>query len=380
MKRFKMSLMAALVTAVLAVAGCGGGGSGGSGGSGGADGLTDPNKVVFDTSAKTLEPLAGGTMSAAVAINAGGSIVGISGNAAQQVRAVKWSVSATDGSVTAATTLEPLAGFNYSAAYGLNDSGFTVGESEDAGNTVVAASWAPGSVTATRLPVLAAVKNSAAYSVSASGKIVGESANSSNLIVPVYWSSSSAIPVALPTLSSGGTGSAYGIIDNSNGSSVIVGESDDHAVRWKISTAGAVVSVEDLGTLEGHTRSIAMGINSSGVIVGESEDAAGVAHAAIFKDKTLLGVVIPGFNVIDLGVGGVKSSATAINDDSRIAGWSNDTGGSSLTALWLALASPANAMNTSLSGSGGSGMALGINAKSYVVGTKSNKGFVAIAK
>ena len=377
MKQFRMSMMAALMATALAVAGCGGGGSGGSGG---AAGPTDPNKVVFDTSAKTLDPLTGGTMSAAVAINAGGSIVGISGNAAQQVRAVKWSVSATDGSVAAATTLEPLAGFNYSAAYGLNDSGFTVGESEDAGNTVVAASWAPGSVTATRLPVLAAGKSSAAYSVSVSGKIVGESVNSSDLIVPVYWSSSSTIPVALPTLSSGGTGSAYCIIDNANGSSVIVGESDDHAVRWKISTGGAVSSVEDLGTLTGHTRSIAMGVNRSGVIVGESEDLAGVTHAVIIKDKTLLGVVIPGFDVIDLGIDGANSGANAINDDSRIAGWTNDTSGSSLTALWLAIASPVSTVNTSLSGSGGSGLALGINANSYIVGVKADKGFVAVPK
>ena len=380
MKRFKLSLMAALVSAALAVAGCGGGGGGSGSGNGSTGGTTDPNQIVFDTSAKTLEPLAGGTMSAAVAINAGGSIVGISDNAAQQVRAVKWSVSSADGSVTGASQLEPLTGFNYSAAYGLNDNGFMVGESEDAGNTVVAVAWAGGSSAAARLAAMAAGKNSAAYGVGASGRIVGEAVNSFDLTLPVYWSSSSVNPVALPTRNANGTGSAYGIIDNADGSSVIVGESDDHAVRWKISSAGAVGSVEDLGTLAGHTRSIAMGINSSGVIVGESEDAAGVAHAAIFKDKTLLGVVIPGFDVIDLGIGGVKSSASAINDDSRIAGWSNDTGGSSLTALWLALASPVNVMNTSLSGSGGSGMALGINAKSYVVGTKSNKGFVAIPK
>lgn len=379
MKRFRMSMMAALMTAALAVAGCGGSG-GGSGGIGGSDGQSDPNRVVFDTSAKTLEPLTGGTMSSAVAINAGGSIVGISGYTAQQVRAVKWSVSAIDGSVTGATQLEPLTGFNYSAAYGINDSGFTVGESEDAGNTVVAVSWPAGSVTAAKLPILTAGKNSAAYAVSASGKIVGESVNGSDLIVPVYWPSSSMSPVALTTRNSGGTGSAYGIVDNSDGSSVIVGESDDHAVRWRISASGTVSGVEDLGTLPNNTRSIAVGVNRNGVIVGESEDSTGIAHAVIFKDKTLLGVIIPGFDVIDLGISGVKSSANAINDANRIAGWSNDTSGSSLTALWLASASPVSTVNTSLSGSGGSGMVFGINATSYIVGTKSDKGFVAVPK
>lgn len=377
MKRFRMSMMAALMATALAVAGCGGSGGGGGGE---ATGPTDPSKVVFETSAKTLDPLTGGAMSAAVAINAGGSIVGISGNATQQVRGVKWSVNGADGSVGAATTLEPLAGFNYSAAYGINDSGFTVGESEDAGNTVVAASWAPGSATASKLPVLSAGKNSAAYSISASGKIVGESVNNSDLVVPVYWSSSSAVPVALPVLSPGGSGSAYCVVDNANGSSTIVGESNDHAVRWRITAAGAVGSAEDLGTLSGHTRSIALGVNTGGVIVGESEDSTGVTSAVIFKDKTLLGVVIPGFDVIDLGVNGAKSSANAINDSSMIAGWTNDPSGSSLTALWLALATPVNTVNTSLSGSGGFGQALGINAKGYIVGVKSDMGFVAIPR
>lgn len=371
-------MVSAVIAMVLAVAGCSGGGGGGGGG--GADALADPNKITFETSAKALEPLVDGAMSAAVAINASGSIIGISGNATQQLRAVKWNLNTADGSVGSATTLEPLTGFNYSAAYGLNDNGFTVGESEDAGNTVVAVTWAAGSATATKLPVLQAGKNSAAYSVSASGKIVGESLNASDLTVPVYWSSSSSAPVALPTLSSGGTGSAYCIIDNTNGSSVIVGESDDHAVRWKITAGGAIGSAEDLGVLSGHTRSIALGVNRNGVIVGESEDSAGVTHAVLIKDKTLLGVVIPGFDMIDLGSGGAKSSANAINDDSRIAGWTNDTAGSSLTALWLAAALPINTVNTTLSGSGGLGQALGINSKSYIVGVKSDKGFVAIQK
>jgi hypothetical protein len=286
----------------------------------------------------------------------------------------------TDGSVTGATSLEPLNSFNYSAAYGLNDSGFTVGESESANGTVVAVSWSNGSVAAAKLADHVAGKNSAAYAVSASGRIVGEAVDNSDLTVPVYWSSSSVNPVVLNPLTAGAGGAAYAIVDKTDGSSVVVGESGDHAVRWKINAGGVVIGVEDLGMLSGHTRSIAMGVNRSGVIVGESEDAAGIAHAIIIKDKTLLGVVIPGFDLIDLGVAGVNSGATAINDDSRIAGWIDTTVGSSLTALWLAGASPVNTVNTSLNGSGGLGIAFGINAKSYVVGVKSDKGFVAVPK
>lgn len=375
MKRLRMGTFAALTALMLAVAGCGG-----SGGSGGTAGPTDPSQIAFDTSARTLNPLSGGTMSAAVAINDGGSVVGISSNTSQQVRGVKWTVSTLDGSVTAATELLPLTGFNYSAAYGINESGFVVGESEDANNTVVATSWANGSTAAAKLSELVAGKNSAAYSISASGRIVGEAVNISDKIVPVYWSSSSAQPVALQTLSVGGTGVAYGIIDKTDGSSIIVGESDDRAVRWLVNAAGVPQSVEDMGLLPGHVKSVAMGANRSGIMVGESEDATGAVHAVVFKDKTLVGVVIPGFDVVDLGVAGVKSSAAAINDNSSIAGWSNDSSGSSLTALWLALATPPSSINTSLSGSGGSGFAFGINARNYIVGVKSDRGFVAIPK
>ncbi len=377
MNYFRMRAFAAAVALSLAVAGCGGGG-GSDGGS--ASGPTDPNQVTFDTTAKTLEPLSGGTTSTAVAINDGGTAIGLSSNSVQQMRAAKWTVNTVSGTVGAAVELTPLTGFTYSAAYGINTNGFVVGESEAANNTVVAVYWGTGT-TATALPELAVGKNSSAYGVSTSGRIVGEAVNASDKIVPVYWSSSSAVPVALGTIGTDGTGVAYAIVDKADGSSIIVGESGDHAVRWKVTALGVVQALEDMGVLTGHTRSIAMGVNKSGVMVGESEDASGVVHAVIFKDKTLLGVVIPGFfDLIDLGAGSAKSSAAAINDNSSIAGWSNDTVGSSLTSLWLAIASPASTVNTSLSGSGGNGYAFGINTKNYIVGVKSDKGFVAIPK
>ena len=380
MKLYKIYTLAVLVVLSLAVAGCGGGG----GGSNNASGPTDPNQVTFDTSAKTLEPLTGGTMSTAVAISDvvsnSADVVGVSSNATQQLRAVKWNVNTLNGTVGAAIELAPLVGFNFSAAYGINATGFVVGESEGTVNTVVAVYWGTGTA-ATALPELAAGKNSSAYGISTSGRIVGEAVNGSDKIVPVYWSSSSSIPVALQTIGTDGTGVAYAIVDLVDGSSIVVGESGDHAVRWKVTSAGVVQAIEDMGVLTGYTRSVAMGVNKSGVMVGESEDAAGVVHAVIFKDKTLLGVIVPGFfDLIDLGAGSAKSSAAAINDNSSIAGWSNDVSGSSLTSLWLAIASPVSTVNTSLSGSGGNGFAFGINAKNYIVGAKSDKGFIAIPK
>lgn len=362
-------LAAAVLAAAIALAGCGGGG-----GNVGAGGTTDPKAVSFQP-ARTLEPLPDGTMSNAVGINAGGTVVGLSGTASREVRAVRWSVSTDNGAVSAATELRPLPGNGYSAAYAVNDNGVVAGESGDDGDDViVAVLWPAGATAASRLPALGA-GNSAAYCINGAGRIAGEAAVDGGQTVPVYWSSPSATPVPLALLPGGATGSAYFIGDQG----VIVGESETgsgalHAVRWKVDPGTGIAGAPaDLGTLSGHVRSVAMGVNRDGVIVGESESAGGEVHSIAWRESA-----IPGsFAATDLGRDGVGSSAAAINDDSRIVGWSGDSDGIALNALWHALASPADSVNT---GFAGAGRALAINRPGYVVGAKADKGFVAIPR
>lgn len=362
-------LAAAVLAATIALAGCGGGG-----GSVGAGGTTDPRAVSFQP-ARTLEPLPDGAMSNAVGINAGGTVVGLSGTASREVRAVRWRVSTDNDAVSAPTELRPLPGNGYSAAYAVNDNGVVAGESgENADNVIVAVLWPAGATAASRLPALGA-GNSAAYCINTAGRIVGEAVGAGGQTLPAYWSSPSATPVALALLPGGATGSAYFISDQG----VIVGESETgngslHAVRWKVDPATGIAGAPtDLGTLSGHVRSVAMGVNRDGVIVGESESPSGEVHTVTWKDGSLAGVPT-GIDISDHGAAGVGSSGTAINDDGWIVGWANDNAAAPRNALWNALGSPPSNVNADFAGQG---RATGINRYRYVVGTRSDKGFVA---
>lgn len=369
MKEIRMGIWAIVAMVAMAAAGCGGGG----GGVGAAGGTTNPDEAGF-ASARTLEPLTGGDMSSAVAINSGGVIVGLSGNAAQEIRAARWSVDLATDNVTAAVELSPLAGNGYSAAYGLNDNGVVVGESGDnADAAIVAVYWPSGSTAAVKLTPLAA-GNSAAHGINSAGRVVGEATSAGGKTVPVTWAGTGTAPVALAMLSGGTTGSAYSVSDDG----VIVGESEAaggaiRAVRWKVDAAtGTVGAPTDLGALSGHVKSVAMGVNRDGIIVGESESASGEIHVVTWREGSLLGIPT-GFDIDDLGVAGTSSSGAAINDSGWIVGWSNDNNSIPRNALWNAFGSPMTNVND---GFAGAGRAMGINRTRHVVGVKSDKGFV----
>lgn len=374
MKEIRIGILAIVAAVAMTVAGCGGGGGGvGAGG----PGTTNPTEVSFEN-AVTLQPLAGGDMSSAVGINNAGVIVGLSGNASQQIRGVRWRIDLATDNVTAATELAPLAGNSYSAAYAVNDNGVIVGESGDATDAnIVAVYWPSGATASVKLTPLAA-GNSAALSINSRGQVVGEAANAGGETVPVYWPGTGAAPVALPLLSGGTGGSAYFVSDDNT----IVGESGTtggaiRAVRWKIAPAtGAVGSPTELAPLSGHVKSVAMGVNKNGVIVGESESASGEIHTVTWKEGLLLGIPT-GFDVTDLGASGVSSSGAAINDDGWIVGWSNDNNAAARGALWNAAGTPVTTVNADFAGSG---RAMAINRNRYVVGVKSDRGFVSAPK
>lgn len=373
MKEIRIGILAIVAAVALTVAGCGGGG----GGVGAGGGTTNPTEVRFEN-AKTLEPLAGGDMSSAVGINNAGVIVGLSGNAAQQIRGARWSIDLATDNVTAAVELAPLVGNAYSSAYAVNDNGVIVGESGDAADAgIVAVHWPSGATASVKLTPLAA-GNSAAFGVNSRGQIVGEATNAGGNTVPVYWPGTGANPVALPLLAGGTSGSAYFVSDDNT----IVGESGTtggaiRAVRWEIDPGtGAVGSPTELEPLAGHVKSVAMGVNKDGVIVGESESAAGEIHTVIWKEGSLLGIPT-GFDVTDLGAAGVSSSAAAINDDNWIVGWSNDNNATARNALWNAAGTPPTTVNADFAGTG---RAMSINRNRYIVGVKADKGFVSAPK
>jgi probable HAF family extracellular repeat protein len=315
----------------------------------------------------------GGGFSAATAINNSGKTVGYSENAAGEIKAVRWTVSVTGGVVSKPiTTLAPPAGNTYSAAYGINTAGVTVGESEDV-TTIRAAMWpAADGAAATFLSLTGAAAPAAAYGINniGTGQIAGE-AMIGGALHAVCWNTATAAPIDLGLLPGGTFSSAYGINDGG----VIVGEADVAggaitAVAWRVSAAGVkTAGPVNLGVItNGDVASVAFDVDNKGRVVGESQTAAGVVHAAMW---TLAETLVPSART-DLGANG---TAYAITDGTRIAG---NLGTAEAATLW-------DTQNTKISDGAGPAtttvsQALGINAGNMVVGLHGTQAFVAVPK
>lgn len=389
MKEFTRTLLGLLVVLMLALAGCGGGGGGGSSTTPTAtdidgDGVPNtedafPNDATKFASFTTrqISGITGSTFSAAVDINGTRQVVGMSDTgASQELRAVLWNVAA-DGTPSPTIELNPLGGNAYSAAYGINDTGITVGESSDNTDTV-AVFWSSGSQNPTKLQLLAATGPSAAFKISNTGRIVGEALNGSAKSVAVLWNTATSAPLELPRLSGGTTSAAYFITADGTR---IVGESENsggsmRGVVWQVATNGTVGNPTELGILPGHVTSVALGMNAAGQIVGESESASGEVHAVIWTEGILGGLF--GYNVKDMGPAGARSSASAINDTSRIAGWMDAP--ASAASLWHALnaLNVATPLSNAIFAQGVVSQAYGINSGGYVVGMSQDRAFVAV--
>lgn len=388
MKRSMNLILALLAVIIMTLAGCGGGGGGSSsaGGSGGngdggsgnggggetvtdrdGDGIPNTGDSFPDDPARfaeyatvLLDRLTGGQFGAAIAINGENQVVGLSGDSDGVIKAVKWTA---DGIATplVAVELPSLEPGGYSAAYGINEAGVAVGESENAGNFVPVVWPAEGTVTALSLTGFA--PPAVAYSISSS-RIVGEATVGDNQLA-VLWNDTAAAPVSLGTLG-GATSAAYYI----NDAGMVVGESVDQdgaalGAVWFLDAAGVPSLPVPLAPLADHVASVAFGINRAGEVVGESESASGDVHAVLW---VLDGGGLPGL-AVDLGIG----SGGAINDGSRIAG---SHGTPNQATVW-------DTRNTSLTealltGSFSISQAYGMNEANLIVGLAGNQGFVTV--
>lgn len=372
------ALLKTLTAGLLALAlyACGGGGGGGGGGTVSTDidgdGIPNVQDVFPDDPARfagfsssPLGRITGGTYGVATAVNDASSplVVGSSDDGTGILKAVSWTVGA--GQPTAPIVLNPLAGNGYSAAYGVNDAGVVVGESEK-GLSFVPVFWGAGSTIPTELSLTvggATFTDGSAYGIDDNGRIVGEIKRADGTLTAVLWSSSGAAPVELATLG-GPSASAYFIA----GGGWIVGESETgggqaHATLWTLDAGGIPSAPVDLGILPGHVASIALGVDGAGRIVGESEQSDGTTNAVIWE-KNALGV----YAATDLGAG---ASAAAINGGDRIAG---DV--SSEASVWDARSVIRGTSNKLLPA--GFSKGLGQNQGGMVVGLREDQGFVAV--
>lgn len=319
----------------------------------------DPSRFSSYTTV-LLDRLAGGTFGAAVGINGGNEVVGLSEDQTGVISAVKWTV--TGATASAPAVLAPIAPGGYGAAYAVSESGVAVGDAQK-GQEVVAVAWPAGGGGALELSRAGFAAPSAAYGI-AGARIVGEATLAGNAVA-VLWSGPSADPVALGTLG-GPTSSAYAI----DGAGLVVGESldangDPRGALWKLDASGVPAPPLALAPLAGHVASVALDVNGAGEIAGESESGTGEVHAVVWK---LSAAGAPGAP-LDLGVG----SATAINDASRIAGHRAAPG--QATAIDARNASLSDAI---LTGTFTVSQAYGLNDSNAVVGLADGQGFVAV--
>jgi hypothetical protein len=310
-------LLALFSVAVLTA--CGGGGGGGGGG-----GEANPG-----FSQTPLQPVAGSSFSAGVAINDGNEAVGLSDDATAVVKAAAWTITTTGATTTSTVTRLQTPNGTYGAAYGNNDGGAIVGEMEQAGGSIVAAFWSGKAAVAVSLDTPAPATGSAAYGINTSGRIVGELLVA-GVPTAVTWATSGAVPAALPTALGTIASSAYFINDNGEIVGELTNAAGTHAALWK-PTAGAYGSTPVL-LPSPNGDSLALSINTAGNIVGEAAGTDGKPHAT----RWVLGTG-GSYTLQDLGPADVASSAAGINDAGRVVGHVNDAADAVSTAsAWRA--------------------------------------------
>lgn len=408
MNAYKMLILWLVAVLTLGLVACGGGGGGGGGGvipenpDRDGDGIPNALDAFPDAAARFagfesfVDPAVGTVFSVAVAASGANSpvtVVGQSDLGTPNLRGQRWSLDPAllDPQLTTETLL-PLSG-NYSAAYGVNTAGLTVGESSS-GLNFVPVYWAAGSTAATALSLtmtegvgdaqtVTTFTAGAAYGVNDGGQIVGEVERADGSLMAVLWQPVAGVygePVALPELEAGLSATAHFI--GSDG--MVVGEAMTaaglRATLWRVNATGVVQgSALNLGTFDAsHVASSAFGVDTLGRVVGES-----VAGNGIIRGVTW---VLSGDNVaskVELGAG---SSAMAISGETdRIVGFAT-TAAEQRAAVWDARSTlPANFDAVLSSGpdlftpTAGSSRAFGMSQDGAVVGLSPlNKAFVAI--
>lgn len=391
MKRYWRLMVCLLAVLALSLAGCGGGGGGGGGGGvvdSDGDGIPDAQDAFPNDAARfvamgkiDLPGLQASSFSSAMAVNDSNLIVGTANDSTGDVHPVFWSL--TGATASQASRLEMLTGAAspvFGAAFGVNNLGDTVGESEDGTGGRQAIFWqgtggSPVSASPTSLPALTGALFSAAYDVNSSRRVVGES-QSGGLTKAVTWlvtiSGTTVTPGAAVMLGepSGGTSSSAYFIGESN---QIVGEYTTasgavHGILWTLNAAGAVATMVDLPPLAGDLESVAYGLNDAGQIVGESSSATGSKGVLWTVSGTTATAALLG------SPAGGEGIVLAINDSGRLAGWTAPTVGGPATGAMWDLRNPTLFDNVLAAFSQG----YAINNGGNVVGMADNAAFVAV--
>ena len=268
----------------------------------------------------------GGTQSGATDINDNGQAVGWSYDSSGRQRAFLWTSgpgmqdlgTICENIIPPIVCGDPSDDAAYASAISNNLSQLqAVGWSYDASGNQHAVLWtAIRTITDLASPSSLGGNNSSATAINVNGQVVGISdVATANEYHAFFYDSTLSSPVMedLGTLD-GGTKSYPAAINNATPVQVAgwsnLASGSQHAFLWT-----SAQGMTDLGTLPGGTTSSATAINDNGWVVGWSDDASGNRHAFVW---------ITGEGMTDLGTldGGATSYALAINNSGQVVGQS----------------------------------------------------------
>lgn len=203
----------------------------------------------------------GGESGWARGINARDEVVGVSRNAAGDLRAFHWS----DDDMR---ELEGLGG-SFSGAYDINDDGLIVGEAETAEGDVRAVLWAAGAVL--ELGTLGG-SYSQAQAVNARGDVVGVSETADGDLRPFLWREGHMEELPVPPAGEQHFAAAFAINDAGQVVGTRAGDLENalqEGLLWTIGPAGSPASEAEVVALGSPCfEHAALGVNNAGLIVG----------------------------------------------------------------------------------------------------------------
>lgn len=345
-----------------------------------APGLTNPAGItvapIDDNNPATLPAV----FAVPAAINDNNEIVGSAeAEAGGLLKPTFWLVDNAGAATVAPTAMDTVVVDGFAAAHDINAGGVIVGNAANIDTSLRAVVWGNKNAAPALLNSLAGGFFAAAYGINDTGRIVGTSENIDGLLQAVRWQravdGTLTGPSALPGVPAGWEAEANAVnADNHVAGELVDAAGISQAVVWQWDAVSSSYTALNLPVPVGFDHAVAFDLNSpaagqSLLVVGEVSDdgLSGLTHAVRWSIDASNNVT-----VTDLGTTDRSSSASAVNNAGRAAGWENTASTVSLATSWNNPTGKAVLIATD-------SQAFDINNNNVVVGRSASQGFVKLA-
>ncbi|MDZ4183588.1 MAG: DUF3466 family protein [Desulfuromonadales bacterium] len=369
-------LLILIAAATLFLSGCGS-----SNNSPAAPGLSHPAGItvapIDDNNPATLPAV----FAMPAAINDSNQIVGSAEAAAGGVlKPTYWLVDNAGAATVAPTEMNTVVVDGFAAAHDINTGGVIVGKAAHIDTSLRAVVWGDKDAAPALLNSLAGGFFAAAYGINDAGRIVGTSENIDGLLQAVRWQRDTLTgtltgPSVLPGVPVGWEAEANAVnADNHIAGELVDVAGTSSAVVWKWDGVSSSYTALNLPVPAGFDHAVALDLNSPAagqplLVVGEVSDdgLSGLTHAVRWSIDASNNIT-----VTDLGTTDRSSSAAAVNNAGRAAGWENNASAVSLATSW-------NNPTGKAALFANDSQAFDINDNNVVVGRSASQGFVKLA-